>query len=247
MYEGNKWDSFRDKLDDDLLTHLNGNAVYNTSHPCFRLVLEKLEEENSGTQAFDVATRRIIREFYPMCEDAYKQTVTIGNLAATLVLPDELSLNASYIHGAKMMFAVNDSSITAIVSGFDGQSSTTTIQGLLMGKHSFSDVIVVDDYGEPGASNDFIEVQLSGRGASETIRMKNMTRYPGSSPARDFCLALEQVETPYFAFSNVFRTPTNMKAIVDDKGKVMVPCLLSTSKYCDESCQTIAAGSTLHS
>ena len=103
IYEGNKWDGFRDQMDNDLLTHLNGNAVYNVSNECFRLVLEKMEEENSGTEAFDVATRRIIREFYPMCEDAYKQTTAIDNLAATLVLPDETNQNTSYIHGAKIM------------------------------------------------------------------------------------------------------------------------------------------------
>ena len=117
-------------MDDDLLAHLNGNAVYNVSHACFRLVLEKMEEENSGTQAFDVATRRIIREFYPMCEDVYKQTTAIDNLAATLLLGEEANQNASYIHGAKMMRPVNGS-ITAIVSAFAGQSSTKTIQGLL--------------------------------------------------------------------------------------------------------------------
>ena len=43
VYEGNKWDGFRDRMDDDLLTHLNGNAVYNTSHECFKMVLEKME------------------------------------------------------------------------------------------------------------------------------------------------------------------------------------------------------------
>ena len=188
VYEGNKWDGFRDQMDDDILTHLNGNAVYNVSHPCFRIVLEKLEYENSGTQAFDVAMRRIIREFYPECEDAYKQTSTIDNMAATLMLSDEINSQAAYVHGAKILRAVNDS-ITAIVSGFEGQSSTTTLQGLLQSKHSFSDVIIVDDYGEPGASTDFMEVQLTGGASSEAIRIMNMTRYPGSSPARDFCLA----------------------------------------------------------
>ena len=121
------------------------------------------------------------------------------------------------------------------------ESSTTTLQGLLQGKHSFADVIVVDDYGEPGASTDFTEFQLTGT-LSDTIRIMNMTRYPGSSPARDFCLALEQVETPYFAFSNVFRIPTNLRPVMDDDGSIMVPCLPASSIYCDESCQNEAAG-----
>ena len=119
-------------MNEDLLNHLNGNAVYNVSHPCFKAILEKMEEENSGTQAFDVATRRIIRESYPMCEGAYKETDVIDNLAATLVHKDETNKNASYIHGAKMLRVLNDS-VTAIVSGFDGQSSSTMLQGATAG------------------------------------------------------------------------------------------------------------------
>ena len=244
MYEGNKWDGFRDQMDEDLLTHLNGNAVYNVSHPCFKLVLEKMEEEDSGTEAFDVATRRIIREFFPQCEGSYKQTAAIDNLAATLVHADELNKNTSYIHGAKIMLPVNDS-ITAVVSGFAGQSSGTTLQGLLTGAHGFTDVIMIDDHGEAGASNDFTNVQLPDGGLSDAIRIKNMTRYPGSSPSRDFCLALEEMETPYFAMTNIFRTATNLLSVMDVHGNIMVPCLLSGSDYCDASCRAEAGGAAL--
>ena len=245
MYEGNKWDGFRDQLDEDLLTHLNGNAVYNVSHPCFRMILEKMEEENSGTQAFDVATRRIVREYFPYeCEGAYKQTTAIDNLAATLLYAEEAGDTASYIHGAKMMDAIGGS-ITAVVSNFGDMDSSTTLQGLITGRHVFSDVLVVEDHGEPGAYNEYVEVQLGEGASSDTMRLKNVTRYPGSSPARDFCLALEQVETPYFAFSNVFRVPTNLKPIADSQGRIMVPCLPSSSIYCDDSCQADARGAAL--
>ena len=244
MYEGNKWDGFRDQMDEDLLTHLNGNAVYNVSHPCFKLVLEKMEEEGSGTEAFDVATQRIIREFFPECEGAYKQTTAIDNLAATLVYADELNKNTSYIHGAKVMLPVNDS-ITAVVSGFAGQSSETTLQGLLAGAHGFSAVIMIDDHGEAGTSNEFTDVQLPNGGPFGAMRIKNMTRYPGSSPSRDFCLALEEMETPYFAMTNIFRTPTNLLSIMDPHGNVMLPCLFSGSDYCDASCRAEAGGAAL--
>ena len=245
VYEGNKWDGFRDQMDKDLLTHLNGNAVYNVSHPCFQMILEKMEEENSGTQAFDVATRRIVREYFPYeCEGAYKQTTAIDNLAATLLHAEEAGDTASYIHGAKMMDAIGGS-ITAIVSNFGDMDSSTTLQGLFTGRNVFLDVLVVEDHGEPGAYNEYVEVQLGEGASSDTMRLKNVTRYPGSSPARDFCLALEQVETPYFAFSNVFRVPTNLKPIADSQGRIMVPCLPSSSIYCDDSCQADARGAAL--
>ena len=173
-----------------------------------------------------------------MCEDVYKETVAIDNLAATLLIAEEANQNASYIHGAKLMNPLNDS-ITAIVSGFAGKSSATTIQGLVRGRHSFSDIIVIDDHGDPGSASEFTPVQ--GRGLN-AMRMKNMTRYPGSSPSRDFCHALEHVETPYFAFSNVFRLPTNQQPITGSAGQIMIPCLPASSQYCDDSCQIEAAG-----
>ena len=139
-----------------------------------------------------------------------------------------------------MMHSVNDT-ITAIVSGFGGKSSSKTLQGMFDAKHGFSDVIVVDDHGEPGSSSEFIEIDRF-RDASETMRMKNITRYPGSSPSRDFCGALDHVETPFFAISNVFRVPTNLRPIMDDDNRIMVPCLPADSQYCGDTCQVEAAG-----
>ena len=158
QYEGNKWDGFRDQMDVNLLTHLNGNAIYNVSHQCFRSILERMEGENSGTEAFDVAMRRIVRtDFSEECEELYKQTSVIDNLAATLVHEGEINHNASYIHGAKVMSPINER-ITAIVSNFAGKDSSETVQALVAGKHSFSDVIMVEDHGMPGSSSNFTEV-----------------------------------------------------------------------------------------
>ena len=221
QYEGNKWDGFRDQMDVNLLTHLNGNAIYNVSHQCFRSILERMEGENSGTEAFDVAMRRIVRtDFSEECEELYKQTSVIDNLAATLVHEGEINHNASYIHGAKVMNPIDESiTITAIVSNFAGKNSSETVQALVAGKHSFSDVIMVEDHGMPGSSSNFTEVQIGG--GSSTIRIKNITRYPGVSPSRDFCLALSHIATPYFTSTNVFRKPTNTKPIMnnDDNDK----------------------------
>ena len=44
-YNGNAWDEFADKMPLALLHHLNGNSVYNTSHPLLDHILRELEEE----------------------------------------------------------------------------------------------------------------------------------------------------------------------------------------------------------
>jgi hypothetical protein len=41
------WDSFRSSLPFALQHHINGNAVYNLSHPLLHLLLDQLEEETS--------------------------------------------------------------------------------------------------------------------------------------------------------------------------------------------------------
>ena len=41
------WDSFRSSLPFALQHHINGNAVYNLSHPLLPLMLDQLEEETS--------------------------------------------------------------------------------------------------------------------------------------------------------------------------------------------------------
>ena len=115
------------------------------------------------------------------------------------------------------MRPINES-ITAIISDFAGESSVETLQGFANGRHSFSDIIVVRDYGVPGATSNFSLLP----GSTSSLRIKNITRYPGVSPSRDFCLALSHVETPYFGSTNVFRLPTNL-AVMDDDEKVMVP------------------------
>ncbi|CAE7350571.1 CSMD1, partial [Symbiodinium natans] len=56
-YRGDSWDSFQTFLPDDLLLHINGNAIYNLRHPWLRWLYEQLEEEQStefNAIAFDL-------------------------------------------------------------------------------------------------------------------------------------------------------------------------------------------------
>ena len=44
-YTGDKWDSFYDKLPISLVNHINGNAVYNITHPLLEILIQRLEDE----------------------------------------------------------------------------------------------------------------------------------------------------------------------------------------------------------
>ena len=45
QYNGNGWDQFADKLPLALLHHLNGNGIYNVSHPLMANIVSELEAE----------------------------------------------------------------------------------------------------------------------------------------------------------------------------------------------------------
>ena len=44
-YDGDSWDSFRSSLSLALQHHINGNAIYNTTHPLFQHLLSQLQIE----------------------------------------------------------------------------------------------------------------------------------------------------------------------------------------------------------
>ena len=47
-YNGDGWDEFADKIPVALLHHINGNGIYNVSHPLMELLVSELEAE-AGT------------------------------------------------------------------------------------------------------------------------------------------------------------------------------------------------------
>jgi len=110
VYAGSNWDSF---ADDDipvpLRRHLNGNAVYNVTHPFLLDMLSKYSDELWTTvkhSSFDVQlSEALFQDRNVSLEDAeqvygYKATPLIANLASTLVVPRDLPDTAIIVHGA---------------------------------------------------------------------------------------------------------------------------------------------------
>jgi len=44
-YDGHSWDNFRDEMPPALLDHLNGNAIYNITHPLLENIISELKKE----------------------------------------------------------------------------------------------------------------------------------------------------------------------------------------------------------
>mmetsp|Transcript_61832 Transcript_61832/g.170980 ORF Transcript_61832/g.170980 Transcript_61832/m.170980 type:complete len:224 (-) Transcript_61832:215-886(-) len=64
-YRGDKWDTFFDQLPWALVNHINGNAMYNLSHPLLEVIVRQLENE-AGTVAnsipYDYRIAQMIEE-----------------------------------------------------------------------------------------------------------------------------------------------------------------------------------------
>mmetsp|Transcript_27572 Transcript_27572/g.66274 ORF Transcript_27572/g.66274 Transcript_27572/m.66274 type:complete len:986 (-) Transcript_27572:1744-4701(-) len=64
-YCGNSWDGHRSNLPIALLEHLNGNAVYNLTHPYLRLMVKEMQDENDTplkSVPYDVRMSQIVVE-----------------------------------------------------------------------------------------------------------------------------------------------------------------------------------------
>ena len=85
-YHGYKWHDFEEGLPLPLLHHLNGNAVYNTSHPLLRLILNQLKAEMDSIHnmiPFDLRIGQIWTEGL-LGYDRQKKTCFLGHGTAPI-------------------------------------------------------------------------------------------------------------------------------------------------------------------
>ena len=125
-YSGHNWDRYKEAnppvLPDSLLYHLNGNAVYNASHPHVQdvaiaestAVLEDVPQSSFDVRLCEVAMQELGHTEETLEEFGYKQTDVVANFAATLVLHDRVPTAAMLVHGASW---VNDWSARSTEGG----------------------------------------------------------------------------------------------------------------------------------
>ena len=163
VYTGSNWDSFSDnEVPAPLRRHLNGNAVYNVSHPFLTEMLSRFNEESWRTakhSSFDVELSEVIFRDNNASMDVaaqvygYKTTPLISNLAATLTLPRDIADTAILVHGAvylqewprpgcpraertaypqKMLSANANTSLSLLVSDFGNGGIDRLLASLLL-------------------------------------------------------------------------------------------------------------------
>ena len=108
-----------------LANQINGNAIYNLSHPLFNRIVEALESEadtagnsvaydfrlsqiideaKGGAQALSLPTANYSAVFadFENIDDAIRETTLIGNYAGMNMLKSLLNPKEAIIHGAKI-------------------------------------------------------------------------------------------------------------------------------------------------
>lgn len=117
VYVGHNWNHFKDQLPKALLHHINGNAIYNLSHPILTNLHQKFSNALVANSSFkrissyDVWIAEVIigskhGDFdFPvesLESHGYKRTTLIDNFAGTIrALPENQSHQASVVHGAR--------------------------------------------------------------------------------------------------------------------------------------------------
>ena len=117
-YSGYKWKPLHDHIKRPLLNHLNGNSLYNLSAPLLRSVLDSFDVNEWETvlhSSFDVQIAEVVYDIGYGAIDAaetpeqaeqsfdYKQTATMSNHAASIVVAQDICEECRFIHGAKYM------------------------------------------------------------------------------------------------------------------------------------------------
>lgn len=229
-YRGDTWDPYLSSLPQDVLFHVNGNAIYNLTHPWLMSMVQTLDAELlAGTlsSAFDIRMAQLTLQQYSAADPAipYKgDSVLIGNYAQTL-------LNSSFEapefirHAALSNFFQNvaDSDVTL---GVLANSEMSTFMASLASTHPFRSVLVASD-GSYDLPSSPVTVG-SGPGATEVTSFTLQADWVTS-----YCEIAERVQTKFVAFSDalsVVQAPVYI--LVNDQGEPLLPYIPADSYYC---------------
>jgi hypothetical protein len=76
-YRGDKWDAFFSVLPSSLVNHINGNAIYNLTHPLFNRLVTQLELESTtiaNSIPYDYRISQIVEE----CQTSVKPSFPLS-------------------------------------------------------------------------------------------------------------------------------------------------------------------------
>lgn len=254
-YRGDKWDTFLDVMPSSLVNHINGNAIYNLTHPLFHQIIVQLEHE-AGTIAnsvpFDYRIRQIIEEaqsgiaptFHEEhrlpnilvsamrqfnLDSLFRETPLIGNYASTNVMLSSLTGNEVVIHGATLFVSWDQSDlgdVSLVVSDWDPPQAQPMLASLEKANHPFTMAIVLG----PGRSRFEVRHPV-------IIPILFSSRH-GQLDSADMCTV--DVRTPWFVMSNsLFQLKVEAQIMVHSGNNGFKP-LISFEEPQFESCYAYA-------
>lgn len=222
IYRGDRWDMFMNEIHPFLKNHINGNAVYNTSHPMTQFILRQLQNEKNTvyeTIPYDYRISQIVYEsiyihdsktFNLMFNENirldkqsfYKgHSKVIGNYASTNMLP-ELYNNEYIVHGAINYQKWDQERIGLVVTDWGNGDLQQFHQIVGSGDHPFSEIVYVVPFHQLPKEQKYI---MKGKRGPILIQFKTRNQPNGTNNQDyiDYCYHQPET-TDYFMITNTY-------------------------------------------
>jgi len=247
-YKGDRWDMMMNEVQSTLKNHINGNAVYNVSHPTMKFLLEQLK---NGSQydynriPYDYRMSQLIYENISLLGvDIFNKNVgpykgnskIIGNYASTNMV-SELFDDEFIVHGAHMYdeWEYRSNPIALIVSDWGSEHQLETFHELILnGKHPFSEVVYVIPSHKMPLDTDFYI-----KGKIQEIRIRYSARNGNSSNNPDYLDSCyhQPVTTDVFMVTNTYmKISSPVRLLIE---KITKKAVISYIDVNSETCQSI--------
>lgn len=262
IYRGDKWDSILEYVPPSLRYHINGNAVYNNSHPLFKTMIDSLEQDvrlsssiGKPSVPYDLRLSELFYQKYPHLFRGQSQS--IGNYAATNIISEFLRPNEAIIHGATFFERYKDGLGLVVSDWGEGDYLKTFHENLINAVfHPFSEVVYVVPYHRLVSILDLsydIYLPLQNR----SLRVSYYSRdapadyhWPITPPSASYTVKSHPRPTPdyadhcfyqpmrsrYFMTTNTFsRVASPISLFWDDHNRTMISFLKASSTLCQDN------------
>lgn len=251
LYRGDMWARMGPwAVKDEVALHINGNAVYNSSSPHLRRLVNALADAMAGdflTYAFDVWMTQYCLDHKLNFQDIgyFGDSRSMGNYAGT-VMTDAYTHGESLVHGGHWYDDWDASEPLTLVTSDWGLADmegvpmlSTFISDVLAGDHPFRYVVAVRP-GHAIASAPKYE-RLTAKGLAIAIREVPRTE----DTFWDWCAA--PVATRWFAYSNVYFSHNVRADYLMTRGDkaVVAPYIPADWEQCDARCTASMARAAL--
>eukprot|EP00638_Chattonella_subsalsa_P009021 CAMPEP_0117750440 /NCGR_PEP_ID=MMETSP0947-20121206/10374_1 /TAXON_ID=44440 /ORGANISM="Chattonella subsalsa, Strain CCMP2191" /LENGTH=1159 /DNA_ID=CAMNT_0005568617 /DNA_START=188 /DNA_END=3664 /DNA_ORIENTATION=+ len=253
-FRGDLWDGFLNNIPFSLKHHANGNALYNSSHPLMKWLIDQLSKENTtdSHMAYDYRMAELIfggnssdfgysflQNYSFFGEMPYINYMSsISNYARTPMIPDFYGGEA-VAHGAKNYEKWNrsDHSISLVVSDFgpgSGSDFELMLNSITESEHPFEEVIFVRSNGsELSLPSSYTLNNTKTGGSVQVIEVARNVSFNASYPDfMDWCQA--NVSSDFFMYTNTFHKLVDPVYILQSKNssEPYVPYVPADSDAC---------------